>query len=180
MTPMPGASTPFPRARGKAGMGAATLLLAALALPASAAPPCEPDALYVVRHAQKAAGADPDVELSEAGRATASALVAWFNTRNLDRVYATHLRRTQQTAMPVAQAARLDLRVLPAGDTATLIEHVQHACGEAVLVVGHSNTVPEIAGAFGAAPFAIDESQFGTVWFREDGVWKSEAFVPEP
>lgn len=154
--------------------------LLALASSAGAAPACEPGALYVVRHAEKAAaGADPDVELSEQGRATASALVAWFNTHPVDRVYATHLRRTQQTAMPVAAANQLDLRVLPAADTARLIEHVQHACGENVLVVGHSNTVPEIAAAFGAAPFAIAEDEFGTVWWREAAgrPWQSAKFA---
>ena len=163
-------------------MRAAALVLA-LAGPgvALAAPECEPAAVYVVRHAEKAAaGADPDVELSAAGRATAAALVAWFNTHPVDRVYATHLRRTQQTALPVAVSNKLDLRVLPADDTATLIEHVQHACGENVLVVGHSNTVPDIAGAFGAAPFTLADDEFGTIWWRErdGGEWKAEKFVP--
>lgn len=157
------------------------LLLAAFAPTAGATSVCEPGAIYVVRHAQKAAaGEDPDVALSEQGRATASALVAWFNARNLDRVYATHLRRTQQTAMPVAQAHKLDLRVLPAEATELLVEHVQHACGESVLVVGHSNTVPEIAAAFGARSFAIADDEFGTVWFRQaaGATWQSERFAP--
>ena len=159
-----------------------TALMLALAGPgaALAAPACEPAAVYVVRHAEKApAAGDPDVALSEQGRATASALVAWFNTHPVDRVYATHLRRTQQTALPVAVANRLDLRVLPADDIATLVEHVQHACGDNVLVVGHSNTVPEIAAAFGAQPFTIAEDEFGMVWYRtaHGGDWKAERFV---
>lgn len=155
------------------------LLLALFAAPSSAAV-CEPATVYLVRHAEKAAStSDPDAVLSEPGQATAQSLVAWFAQRPLDLVYATHLRRTQQTAMPVAKAKDLELHVLPADDTAGLIRRVFAACGKHVLVVGHSNTVPEIAKAFGAQPFEIEESEFGTVWWR-DGAgqpFESERFA---
>lgn len=162
---------------------AIALLAGALAAPAGARAitDCETGALYLVRHAEKAAGADPDVELSDSGKATAQALVAFFAGRGLDAVYATHLRRTQQTALPVATQHDLEVRVLPAGDTARLIARLKTAhCGQHVLVVGHSNTVPEIAAALGAAPFAIEETDFGTVWFtpQAGAPWQHEKFVP--
>lgn len=163
---------------------ASVLLLAAFALPAGAraVAPCEPAALYLVRHAEKIADSkDPDVELSDQGKATAQALAAFFRERGLDAIYATHLRRTQQTALPLATARGLELRVLPAGDTERLVAHLHQACGQHVLVVGHSNTVPAIAQAFGAEAFEIGEAQFGTVWMRETGgAWRSESFVPVP
>ena len=72
--------------------------------------------------------------------------LAWAEGRPIDAVYATHLRRTQLTAAPLAAARDLDLRVLPAGDTARLLARLRAAhCGGEVLVVGHSNTVPELA-----------------------------------
>lgn len=155
------------------------LLLAALASPAGATSVCEPGALYLVRHAEKVAdNKDPDVELSEQGKATAQALAAFFRERGLDAIYATHLRRTQQTAMPVAAARDLDLRVLPAAETDRLVARLRAACGAKTLVVGHSNTVPAIAQAFGAQPFEIGETEFGTVWVRDaGGAWRSESFV---
>ena len=63
--------------------------------------------------------------------------------------------------MPVAVANKVDLRVLPADDISTLLERLEHACGEDVLVVGHSNTVPEIAAAFGAKPFVKVVRRYG-------------------
>ena len=161
----------------------AIALLAGAIAPAAAraGTECEPGALYVVRHAEKATGADPDVELSDAGKATAQALAGFFKERGLDAIYATHLRRTQQTALPLAAARDLDVRVLPAGDTPRLLQRLKTAhCGQHVLVVGHSNTVPEIAAALGAEPFEIPDSEFGTIWFKPaaGAAWRHERFVP--
>lgn len=151
------------------GCGLAAWLLA-FAPVGAAAEPCAPAAVHLVRHAEKAVSADadfadPDPELSEEGRASAAALATWFDGKTLDAIYATHLRRTQQTALPLAAARDLDLRVLPAADTTRLLQrlHERH-CGQQVLVIGHSNTVPEIAVALGAEPFAIGESDYDQVY----------------
>ena len=143
----------------------ALLLLLPLA-GAARAGDCAPATLHLLRHAEKAATPnDADPELSAAGRERAEALVAWAEGRKIDAIYATHLRRTQQTAAPLAAARDLDLRVLPAGDSARLLARLRGAhCGGHVLVVGHSNTVPELAQAFGAEPFAIQDHEFGAVY----------------
>ncbi len=164
-----------------------TALLAAILLTVSASATalsvvdCQLAALYLVRHAEKATDStDPDVPLSDAGKVTANALTAWFAERELDAIYTTHLRRTQQTAAPLAAARDLDIRVLPASDSARLLARLKTAhCGERVLVVGHSNTVPEIAAAFGAEAFEIGESEFGWIYSRTlaDPTWKRERFV---
>lgn len=145
--------------------------LATVAAPSGAQAACAPATVYLVRHAEKAAAtSDPDVELSETGRASANALAHWIGQRPLDAVYSTHLRRTQQTAMPVAAARDLDLRVLPASDTARLVERLRtRHCDQHVLAVGHSNTVPEIAAALGAEAFTIDESEYGWVYVVDSG-----------
>jgi broad specificity phosphatase PhoE len=162
-------------------LGVALLAGAIAPAAARAVQDCELGALYVVRHAEKATGADPDVELSDAGKATAQALVGFFADRGLDVVYATHLRRTLQTALPLATARDLEVRVLPAGDTPRLLQRLKTAhCGQHVLVVGHSNTVPEIAAALGSAPFEIPDTEFGTIWFKPapGAAWQHEKFVP--
>jgi 2,3-bisphosphoglycerate-dependent phosphoglycerate mutase len=142
-------------------------LLAALLVPAAAgAADCAPAVLHLVRHAEKAeAPGENDPLLSAAGERRALALAAWAEGRPIDAVYATHLRRTQLTAAPLAAARDLELRVLPAGDTARLLARLRSAhCGEQVVVVGHSNTVPEVAQAFGAAPFEIGETEYGRIY----------------
>jgi phosphohistidine phosphatase SixA len=145
---------------------AALLLAAGAASAAAAQPACDPASVTLTRHAEKAELAgDTDPPLSDAGRATAAALQAWFDDKPLDAIYATHLRRTQQTALPLAAARDLELRVLDAGSTPRLLQRLRSRhCGEHVLVVGHSNTVPGIAVALGAPAFEIGEHDFGTAW----------------
>lgn len=137
----------------------------ALAQAASATQPCGADAVYLVRHAEKAADGSDDPPLSEAGQRSAQALADWFEGKALDAVYATHLRRTQQTALPLATQRDLDLRVLAAGDTARLVKRLRRKhCGESVLVVGHSNTVPQVAMALWGAEFTIPEQAYGVIY----------------
>jgi broad specificity phosphatase PhoE len=148
---------------------AVLLALAAAGTNAAAAEPtaCVAASVHLARHAEKAAaiGGDADVVLSEAGRARAQALLAWFDGKPLDAIYTTDLRRTQQTALPLAAARRLELRVLAAHDDAGLLRRLRERhCGGHVLVIGHSNTVPAIAQALGAAPFTIGDGEFGVIY----------------
>lgn len=141
------------------------LTLAGLWAAPAADAACAPEIAYLVRHAEKASGADRDPVLSDAGQARAQALRDWFASRRVDAIYVTHLRRTQHSAAPLAQARDLELRVLPAGDSAPLLARLRERhCGEHVLVVGHSNTVPEIAAALGGVNFTIDEHEYGEIF----------------
>lgn len=151
-------------------LGVAALLLVVVQQSA-ASERCAATAVHLMRHAEKAAVADPDPELSDAGQRRAAGLVAWFDGKPLAAIYSTHLRRTQQTALPLSSARDLDLRVLPASDTVRLLERLRSRhCNEHVLVVGHSNTVPEIAVALGAEPFVIEDSEYGWVYTWRRGV----------
>ncbi len=151
-------------------LGVAALLLAVVQQSA-ASERCAPAAVHLVRHAEKAAVADPDPDLSDLGQRSAAGLVAWFDGKPLAAIYSTHLRRTQQTALPLANARDLDLRVLPASDTVRLLERLRSRhCDQHVLVVGHSNTLPEIAIALGAEPFAIDDAEYGWMYTWRNGV----------
>jgi 2,3-bisphosphoglycerate-dependent phosphoglycerate mutase len=158
--------------------------LAGSVFPAMAADGCAPGAVFLVRHAEKAdVPNDPDVELSELGKANAQALAAWFEGKSLDAIYTTHLRRTQQTALPLATARDLELRVLPAGDTPRLMQRLREKhCGQTVLVVGHSNTVADVAQKLGAEPFMIDESDFGWVYSvpSDSALVVRSRYAPEP
>lgn len=163
-------------------------LLLAFAQHGAATELCPPAAVHLMRHAEKAVSADadvvdPDPGLSEVGKASAAALTAWFDGKPLDAIYATHLRRTQQSALPLSAARDLDLRVLPAADTTRLLQRLRERhCGQRVLVVGHSNTVPEIAIGLGAEPFAIEESEYGRVYtvVPESGAMQRDDYAARP
>lgn len=117
----------------------------------------------VVRHAEKAAVDPGDPALTDAGRARADALAASLADAPLAAVYATAYRRTQQTAAPSASTHALAVTTYdakqPAGEFAARLKRA-HAAGT-VLVVGHSNTVPEIAAALcGCAVAPMSEAEY--------------------
>lgn len=106
------------------------------------------DAVYiVVRHAQKATGDDPP--LTAEGEAHAQALAVALADAGVTAIYATPFRRTQATAAPLAARSGIVVTPYEPGDAAATAAAIRaaHPHGT-VLVVGHSNTVPELVGAF--------------------------------
>lgn len=138
-------------------------------LPTKASPgsAAAPTTLILVRHAEKETdGSDPD--LSPAGRARAGELARMLADVEIEAVYATQYRRTQQTARPVADRAGLAVTVDPADArdldryASTFVRKVleRHA-GGTIVVVGHNNTVPAFIRALGAATLPmIDERTY--------------------
>ncbi|WP_310053582.1 phosphoglycerate mutase family protein [Agrilutibacter niabensis] len=128
---------------------ASTLLLATL-LAACASQPPHADAItfVLVRHAEKADDSK-DPPLTTEGEARAQKLAAGLDEAPLRAVYATAYKRTQATAAPSAGAHSLPVTTydakLPARDFAAQLRREYH--DGTVLVVGHSNTVPDIAAA---------------------------------
>lgn len=128
------------------------LLCAALAaltlLPGLAA--AEPSAIYLVRHAEKMAeGKDPD--LTPQGRVRAQHIAAILHRAGITAIFSTPTARTRQTAAPLAQRTGLTVQLYDPRAPLALVEKV-HALNGAVLVIGHSNTLPELVKLFGGAP----------------------------
>jgi len=126
----------------------------------------EPVTLFVVRHAEKASGNDPDPELSAAGRARALALVEQLADQGVDAIIATELRRTQQTVQPLAERLALTVEVIAAAAGAALVERVSKAApGTRIVVAGHSNTVPALIAALGVEEVVeIPEERYGELF----------------
>ena len=129
--------------------------------------PVETTTVVVVRHAEKAASGD-DPALTEAGRERAAALARAVVDLGPTRVFATPFRRTQETAVPVARNASVDITVIeptPEHPETLASELRRGRRGEAVVVVGHSNTVPAIAAALGCADVpAMGDHQYDDFW----------------
>ena len=107
-------------------------------------------------------GADPD--LSAAGMARANALAAMLKDARITAVVTTEYKRTRQTGEPAAKAAGLSLTVIDSKNAAAAIEKLKSAQGN-VLVVGHSNTVPELLKALGVTePVTIAEDEFDALF----------------
>lgn len=136
----------------RAAMVSTVLLLVGLTAEPAAA---RQTTIILVRHAEQVEGDDRDPSLSEVGRERAQALVHVLEGVELDAIHSTPLKRTLETAGPVAE--RFGLNVITTEPTATFVadmarkltgEHV----GQTVLVVSHSNTVPAIINELGGGP----------------------------
>jgi len=131
---------------------AAAVLLLALANLARAQ-----QTILLVRHAEKATDAnEASVPLSEAGTARAARLAEMLRSAGVTAVYATDTVRARRTAEPLAKAAGLEVRIYAPKDAdgklepRILLDRLQKEEPRGiVLVVGHSNTVPEILAALG-------------------------------
>lgn len=103
--------------------------------------------VLLVRHADREPGRD---QLSAAGLERARKLTEALRDADLAAIYQTQYRRTQQTAAAVATAFGLTPVAVDARDSEALARDVlQNHRGETVLVVGHSNTVPDVVAALG-------------------------------
>ncbi|MBB4078192.1 broad specificity phosphatase PhoE [Lewinella aquimaris] len=98
----------------------------------------------LVRHAEKGFGDDPN--LTPQGQERAQRLSEMLSTEAIDRVYTTDTKRTRQTAQPTADAHGLKVNFYKTEDLPSFASRVRRAhVGETVLIVGHSNTTPEVA-----------------------------------
>jgi len=150
---------------------AAFVLFCLVAAPAAAQP-----AVFLVRHAERAdmATAGPammadDPDLSPAGQQRARALAKMLRDAGVGAIYTTEYRRTRLTAAPLAKELAVATTVVPSKDTAALVQTLKAAKGN-VLVVGHSNTLPDIITALGVAePIKIEESEFDNLFVVVQG-----------
>ena len=105
--------------------------------------------IVAVRHAEKALGTIDDPPLAPEGEQRSERLALIFGERSgaghLDAIYVTDTRRTQQTAAPLAARLHLVPVVLPSADiSGAAARMLKEHRGGTVLVVGHSNTLPEL------------------------------------
>ena len=120
--------------------------------------------IFFVRHAEKTAGDGNDPDLSEAGRARAESLANTLKDAGIAAIYVTDLKRTQQTAAPLAKLLNIVPDIVPAKDSAALIAKLRASTGN-ILVVGHSNTIPDLIKALGiATPIQIADSDYDNLF----------------
>lgn len=139
----------------------AALLVFGCVLDARAAdvPPAK-GLILLVRHAERppldAPGDDPS--LTDAGRVRAERLANAVARYEVRAIYVTRFRRTRETAKPTAE--RLGLTPIVESDTTELVKALKARGDGTVLVVGHSDTIPDVIAAFGGPAVAIADDDF--------------------
>lgn len=144
--------------------GAILTILAAMALAGCTTTSTGPTpAFYVMRHLNTPAG-ERDPDLLPEGQRLAAALPARLAAHPPRTIFVSTFRRTEQTAAAAAARWGLTPIVYDPRDTAALVRQVRAAPGP-VLIVGHSNTVPDIVQQLGGTrPADLDHPDFGDLW----------------
>ena len=137
-------------------------LLPALAACASTPTPAQPT-FFVMRHLHTPQG-ERDPDLTAQGQAAAQRLATLFTGERPAAIYVSSFKRSQQTAALLAARLGLTPIVYDPADTPGLVARVR-AGPFPVLIVGHSNTVPDIVQQLGGPrPADLTHPDFGDLW----------------
>ncbi len=127
--------------------------------------------IIFVRHAEKELGVGDNPGLSDAGRRRVAELTRQLVDADvvagIDAIYSTPFRRTQETALPLADALNVPINSYDAADRESVLETIlkEHK-GKIILVVGHSDTLPELIANLGASKKVppIDEMEYDNIY----------------
>lgn len=122
------------------------LLFSLLLLLGACTSPNSPKTIYIVRHAEKQlVGNDP--ELAYVGSVRALKLSQILEKEDIKHVFSTDYIRTRNTVKPTAEKAGVEIEIYDPNNHDALVEELRRREGN-ILVVGHSNTVSQVANYF--------------------------------
>ncbi len=125
----------------------------------------EAQVIFLSRHAEKAAtGTDP--ARTTQGQLRAQNVAATLRRAGIKNVYSTAYVRTQQTAAPLASALALPVQTYDATPSglAAFAQLLKNQ-GTDAMVVGHSDTTPELIRLLGGDPGSeIPETEFDRLY----------------
>jgi 2,3-bisphosphoglycerate-dependent phosphoglycerate mutase len=122
--------------------------------------------IFLVRHAEKANDGSSDPALTPAGAARADELAYILKHVTLDAIYSTPYIRTKQTVLPTAREKGLEVELYEPGEEGFLNRVLRTYSGGAVLIVGHTNTIPGLANELaGKSDFSdLDEDTYDNLF----------------
>src|SRR5262245_31429702 len=118
--------------------------------------------MFLVRHAEREATPPTDPPLSMEGKQRAEALRDTLRGAGITSIVTSSATRTKETGKPLATALGITPKVDPMDDAKALVEAIRALPGGGnVLVVGHSDTIPQLLKALGhSPPISIGEAEF--------------------
>ncbi|AEP30702.1 SixA phosphatase family protein [Brumicola nitratireducens] len=129
--------------------------------------------VFLVRHFEKQSPNTQskhtkDPELTERGLARAQALAAFLAEKNITSVFSTNYKRTLQTASPTAEQYGINITFYNPSDMAEFALQLTALAGAGngnILVVGHSNTTPQLLKLLGGPDKVLSEDDYGDVFY---------------
>lgn len=123
--------------------------------------------VILVRHAEKKIEPNnPDPDLSPEGVARALEIARVFGESGINAIYATQLKRTQQTVRSLADRTSVPITLLDANQTDELVKRIQTGLrGKTIFIAGHNNTVPAIVSALSGDTYpVIPETEYDNLF----------------
>ena len=101
---------------------------------------------YLIRHAEKVRTnkTDRDPALNKKGIIRAQNWKEYFINKDISKIYSTNYKRTLETVKPIQEAIGLTA-ILYSPSSIDYKDFISSNKGEVVLIVGHSNTIPNFA-----------------------------------
>ena len=133
----------------------------------------KPITVFLIRHAERQDEPRQDPPLTDAGVARSQALARLLSNAGVKAIFTSQFTRTKQTGEPLA--TKLGLTVTPftlklnpsnprqiaEESTAEVTNKILERSGQSVLVVGHSNSIPDVIKMLGGDTVpTIDERKF--------------------
>lgn len=124
--------------------------------------------IYLVRHAEKAADGSKDPALTEVGKHRSENLADVLRSAGITKIYSSDFNRTRETAAPLAERLGLEIQIYDPKALDPLAVNLLKLT-ENALVVGHSNTTPELAetmGGDGGTPI-VEEWEYDRLYLLQ-------------
>lgn len=155
----------------------ALVITAVFFQPAIAQDDFKPKTVFLIRHAEREDEPRQDPPLKKEGVARAQELARLLGAAGIKAIYTSQFARTRLTAEPLATKLGLTLtpislksnptnpRQIAEESTTEFVNKVLERAGENVLIVGHSNSIPDVIKMLGGDVVpAIDESKFNDLF----------------
>jgi len=119
----------------------------------------------LVRHAEKSSDGSKDPDLTTEGMARAENLTKILQKASISSVYSTAYKRTRSTVTPLAQSKSLVVQDYEPNKTDVIDKIWGDNLGKAIVICGHSNTIPRIANyLLGSDKIKdFDDSDYGNI-----------------
>lgn len=148
-----------------------------LSFPSFAQDDFKPQTVFLIRHAERENEPRQDPPLKPEGVARSQELVRLLAAANIKTIITSQFTRTKKTAEPLATKLGLTAttitlksnpsnpRQIAAESTREVVNKVLERPGENVLVVGHSNSIPDVIKMLGGDVVpTIDEQKFNDLF----------------
>lgn len=129
--------------------------------------------VFLVRHAEKGDAPRENPPLNDAGKLRSQTLARILKQSGIKAIYTSQFLRTIQTAEPLAQQLGITGTALPLSSSQSnprevseqsireITSKIYERAGEAVLIVGHTNSIPAVIKMLGGDVVpTIDEQTF--------------------